>query len=695
MRPFARHLVPPAVNEAGPRADRSLRTADRTATARRRAGTPPARWSTRALLAALVALAACGGDTATTAPTPSPTPSPAPSPTPTPAPSPTAGRLELSSPATSFTIASGSSERIPLAVTRVNYDGAIALSTEALPAGVTVTFEPASLAAGQSAATAIVAVTAAAVPGTAVPGTANVAVLATGTGVTGARLPLTVTVSAPAPALTLSATPNTVLVPAGRSGTSTIAIARGNGFAGPVTLATSGLPSGVGATIAPNATTAASATLSLVVSATAQAGSYPITVTGTAGTATATTTVTLTVTTETGGGSGNATLTFCDPKEYPVWFVARSSPAGAWVPIAPGQRDGRPTYAFSVTGSGGVAYAVPQTSGGMTVTVIYGSAAELTYWDLSMCAAGGPRQSLLGAITGLPTGGTEGTLSFGVVSIGGGIGNRGGNGPIEVRNAPVSITDLLAYRTIYSPATESSIVDRVVLRRNVGYTSTFPTVDFGGAEAVAPATARVTVANLGRSEWSTMLTLFGTARGIVGGFPHEVGATPTTSVRVFGVPAARLLAGDLQSVVIGVRDRASDVDWLRGVTMYQRNLIDRTAVLGAALLTPTLTSVPGAYTRHAASGSWQADYGSFASVEFREPWLGQNSWELRVGRQASGAQASTWRLEMPDFTGVPGFDPAWALPGQVSCKVSASGFSGMGPVGPVDGTVIRTASRGC
>jgi regulation of enolase protein 1 (concanavalin A-like superfamily) len=97
------------------------------------------------------------------------------------------------------------------------------------------------------------------------------------------------------PNFTLSASPGSLSIMQGVSGTSTVAITPQNGFGGSVSLSASGLPSGVTASFSPNPATATS-TLTLAASGTATTGTVPVTITGTSGSLTNTTTISLTVT---------------------------------------------------------------------------------------------------------------------------------------------------------------------------------------------------------------------------------------------------------------------------------------------------------------------------------------------------------------------------------------------------------------
>jgi regulation of enolase protein 1 (concanavalin A-like superfamily) len=95
----------------------------------------------------------------------------------------------------------------------------------------------------------------------------------------------------------ISASPTTVSVAAGTSGSTSISTALVSGSAESITLSTSGLPAGVTAGFSPNTITAgASSSLTLGVAGSVAPGTYPITITGTATSATHSTPLSLTVT---------------------------------------------------------------------------------------------------------------------------------------------------------------------------------------------------------------------------------------------------------------------------------------------------------------------------------------------------------------------------------------------------------------
>src|ERR1700723_186706 len=97
------------------------------------------------------------------------------------------------------------------------------------------------------------------------------------------------------PGFSLSASPSSVTVQQGNQAASTITVTDSGGFSGSVTLAASGLPSGVTAGFNPNPTPTTT-TLTFTASGTATAGTSTIPVSGTSGSLTAQTTISLTVT---------------------------------------------------------------------------------------------------------------------------------------------------------------------------------------------------------------------------------------------------------------------------------------------------------------------------------------------------------------------------------------------------------------
>jgi|CXWL01.1.fsa_nt_gi hypothetical protein len=168
------------------------------------------------------------------------------------------------------------------------FGSSIALSASGLPAGVTASFSPASIAAGGSST-----VTVQTSPGSPV---AVHTITFTGTG---GGLTRSVTASLdiqPTGNFSIDATPASRQVAPGGAVTYTVATAVQNGFNQPITLSVSGLPAGTTASFQPNPVAAgASSTLTVQTSASTPTGARTLTISGAGGGFTRTDTVTLDV----------------------------------------------------------------------------------------------------------------------------------------------------------------------------------------------------------------------------------------------------------------------------------------------------------------------------------------------------------------------------------------------------------------
>jgi len=245
------------------------------------------------------------------------------------------------------------------------------------------------------------------------------------------------------PSFTLSRSASSLSVTQGSNATDTITVTGAGGFSGSVTLAASGLPSGVTAAFGTNPTTGSSV-LTLTASSTATTGSSTVTITGTSGSLSATTTIALTVNAKvtTGftlspsassltvkqGSSGTDTITVTDVGGFTgsVAFTASGMPSGVTAAFSPtsstsssvltltasstattgaftitvtgtsGSTTATTTITLSVTSSssGGctVDYTIsPQNSSqfGANITIINGGSTALSGWSLTWTFANG------------------------------------------------------------------------------------------------------------------------------------------------------------------------------------------------------------------------------------------------------------------------------------------------------------------
>jgi subtilase family serine protease len=188
---------------------------------------------------------------------------------------------------------SGGSSTISTSVSG-GFNSAVALSAST-PTGITVTFNPTSIAApgsGSSTATINVASTVAA-------GTYSITVTGTGGGLTqSTTISLTVT-AAVQPAFTVSASPSSITLSRRSSGKVTITTSGSGGFNSAISLSSSGQGSAQTVTFSPKSIAApgsGSSTMTITTGNNGAVGSHTITVTATGGGITHTTTVILTIT---------------------------------------------------------------------------------------------------------------------------------------------------------------------------------------------------------------------------------------------------------------------------------------------------------------------------------------------------------------------------------------------------------------
>jgi uncharacterized membrane protein len=219
----------------------------------------------------------------------------------------------LSDSPSSLTITQGGSGTSTITVTDVGgFTGSVTLAASGLPSGVTAAF-----GTNPTTGTSVLTLTASS---TATTGSATVKITGTSGSLT-ASTTLALTVNSTAtPNFSVAASPASVTVTQGASGTSTITITSTGGFNSATTLSASGLPTGVTASFSTNPVTppangSATSTLTLTASSSATVGAATVTITGTSGSTTHSTTIALTVNAST--GTANFTLSL-SPSSFTV-----------------------------------------------------------------------------------------------------------------------------------------------------------------------------------------------------------------------------------------------------------------------------------------------------------------------------------------------------------------------------------------
>jgi hypothetical protein len=288
------------------------------------------------------------------------------------------GSFTLKPSASTLSIVQGASGTDTITVTDVSpFAGSVTLAASGLPTGVTAAF-----ATNPTTSTSVLTLTASA---TATVGTSTVTITGTsGTLTATTTIALTITAK-PLPVLTPSAL--ALSVTQGKTATDTITVTDVGGFTGSVTLAATGLPTGVTVAYGTNPTTTTSV-LTFTASSTATVGTYTVTITGTSGTTTATTTITLTVVSSAGGftlspsattctlpqgGTCTVTITITDisPFTGSVTLAATGLPSGVTVAYSanPTATTGVLTFTATSTATvGSYTVTITGTSGSLTST---------------------------------------------------------------------------------------------------------------------------------------------------------------------------------------------------------------------------------------------------------------------------------------------------------------------------------------
>ncbi len=581
-----------------------------------------------------------------------------------------------------LTIAPGAQGTSAINITRTGgFAGALGFALQGNPpAGMIITL-PTNAVAGATAAITV------AVGAQVAPGTYPLSINVTGTGVPARTVTLTVTV----PSLgnvTLAANPANVTVIRGQTVQTTITVTRTAPLAAPVTLAVAGLPNGVTAAVDPNPVAGTTATVTFTAAANATVGAGTATITGTGGGVTsAPLSVGITVQANGSGGGGNVTYTFCSASGLPL-FVAWQDGNGPWVRATAGVNN---TYTFNIaSGRGGVATVLPETGGSSGLDITYGTVAELDAMGQEECEgqnAGG--RSFTGTVAGATP------MDFVSIIAGNAFAQTapGGSSYLleDVRSGPF---DLFATRYNFMSGAR-----KFIIRRNIDppNNSALPVLDFNGPEAFDPVSRSVTVTNaMGQNVGALGMYVM---QGTGGGMPYfaefEGSANPVRTW--FGVPDDRRAAGDFHLLMVSAYTEDEDAD-NRTVGRVFRAAVDQTMALPAPLTAPAVSSLgaTGGNTRLRATYTPQADYGSLWSMGFTQ--LGNNGVNVTLRTTAAYTAGGPVTLDVPDLTGVTGWNVNWGLKPGFSTRwmFTANGWDASfapGGSGFAEGAMMRAASK--
>jgi len=591
----------------------------------------------------------------------------------------------------SLSVAQGASGTMTITIARSGgFTGAVSLAVEGAPSGVTGTFSPATIGAGQTSSTLTLAA-----GSSAAAGQTSITVRATGTGVEARTATFSLNVSAAAqPDFSLAVSPATVSVKQGETSNSTVNITRSGGFTGGVALSATGMPTGVAVSLPSGTTTGNSTELTISATGSAAAGSYTITLTGTADGITGNRTATLAVTvSESGGGNptGSIAWEFCGP-DSPIWLAVQDG-TGPWKRVTASNN----VYRFDISSDkGGVAFVRDEGDGRYATMVQFGTADELEALGADQCVSDS-RKSVKGTVAGL------GLTDLASINLGGAASSaNGAQASFTLENVPGGKRDLVAGRTkIQIGAGGVSMdLDRLIIRRDIDAApgSTLPVLDFGGSEAFAPEKRNVTVTGgNGHSLIATGMYMTANTPGAALLFAET---TPSASaVRSFAVvPSSRQRTGDLHMLVVsaypgGTLDPTGATQ-VRSVVRMFSGAADQTVALGPDLVMPSLTVLgPG---RFRVKINKQAEYSRYWTATFAGTASGGGTGNnatltATAGYVGDGASVS---MDIPDFTSTAGWNSIWFPSGSLYWQTSASGWEGNSITEPqLDGSVVRTAMR--
>jgi hypothetical protein len=438
---------------------------------------------------------------------------------------------------------------------------------------------------------------------------------------------------------TLTAAQAPVPVLQGGTGEANIAIVRSGGFAGSVTLAVTGVPAGVTATMNPSITTGTTSTLVVTTAAAVATGNATVTITGTAtGRPDQTTTATVVIV-PSPGGAGNVTIDFsaCPAALRPIWFAYQDG-SGPWTQTI-GSAD---VYRFDVVSAKG-GYAFVSRSPATAIRVSLATRAELTRSTISACDPTSPgAKRLSGTVSGLAT--------SDVVYLGmGGPNPDPDGGPIAASFTLAGLQngnqDLIAYR---SNPVALGMRDRAIIRRdqNIASGGTIPTIDFDAAESFAPAAATVTITGAVSPRFGNHMAYFTGPRCSYYDLYDESNSGVQFTMR--GIPGAQQRATDFHAITMS----ATNPD--RFTTEVFHTLADRTIAMPSAIPEPAITAPPGGHKRLQATLTLPSEYQTSLQL-----WFYTGGADASVSASFGWLGGSAATLALPDFSGVTGWSQSF------------------------------------
>jgi hypothetical protein len=565
------------------------------------------------------------------------------------------GAIAVAAAPTTLSVVRGASGTLTVTIARSGtFSGPVTLAATGLPAGVTASFNPAQIPAGQT--TSVLTLTTAASAATA---TSTITVVAIGSGVTDQTTSVQLTVTAPAQAgpftISLSVSSYLALPPTNIQALPVITITRNPGFTGPVALTVTGAPAALVAAVTPSTVTGNTASLAILNGGVAN-GTYTITIRGVAaGLGEQSITLPVTVASPT---TGSINWQFCDNgARSPQYFVAVKDGTGPWTRIVPNWQ----RYSFNVGSSTGAVALVTLDSGGYRTTVYHATAQELAARAASECTlySGVSTRTATGTVNGLTS-----TVQA-LVAMGWWFSSAanvfGSSANYTLLNLPPGPLDLVAFLSGVTVAGDP-FASRAIIRRGLNPASggANAPLDLTSSESVALTSSTWTFGNTNGEGFSVSqhLTTAGGTTGLFTPWPSIDRTSTTRSVQ--GIPVAQTIAGDLHQVVATVSTNTSPVRATRQIIAYARTIADRSINFGPVMPAPSITIVPGAPAgRLRATGVLPTEYNSGVSLDVTQTSTARFA-TVQATRGFLGA-GTTYDIQMSDLSAAIGWDTNFAL----------------------------------
>ncbi len=372
------------------------------------------------------------------------------------------------------------------------------------------------------------------------------------------------------PDYTLSASPTSLTIVQGTSGSSTITVNPTGGFTGSVTLSASGLPAGVTATFGTNPTTGSSV-MTLTASGTATTGTSSVLVTGTSGALTHTTSVSLTVNAAatpnfslsaspsslsvTQGSSGNSTITVTPSGGFTgsVSLSASGLPAGVTATFGTNPTTSTSVVTFTASGTattGTASITITGTSGALThTTSISLTVNAVATPDFTLSASPASLTVTQGTsgnstITVTPSGGFTGSVSLSASGLPSGVTATFGTNPTtstSVVTFTASATAATGAASVTIAGVSGTLTHTTTISLTINSSAAQNLIVNGGFEtgAATPWTLTAGVLNNSASEpahtgaWDAWLDGYGTTHTDSATQTVTIPSTATTANLVF------------------------------------------------------------------------------------------------------------------------------------------------------------------